>query len=211
MKMTNNNHYRYLCFRPFLSFFLCAVSDDTHHHNKYRIGHWCAYRTTTPSSLRYPPKNKTNNNQNIGHRRNRKGLHISDVPIHDATRDLVLLSEKFEAGYKLTRNLEVLTDKLQQTYRELESEKRKTDRWIIIKFGFCLFSTWLNVIRDDMAWTRTINVRNDDIRQMSFRFFFFKCFSLSLYLFTFYSLRRSDFCHESIHQIIVFRVARHGC
>lgn len=58
----------------------------------------------------------------------RKGLYISDVPIHDATRDLVLLSEKFEAGYKLTRNLEVLTDKLQQTYRELESEKQKTDR-----------------------------------------------------------------------------------
>lgn len=59
---------------------------------------------------------------------NRKGLYISDVPIHDATRDLVLLSEKFEAGYKLTRNLEVLNDKLQQTYRELESEKQKTDR-----------------------------------------------------------------------------------
>ncbi|XP_031631652.1 guanylate cyclase soluble subunit beta-1 isoform X2 [Contarinia nasturtii] len=58
----------------------------------------------------------------------KKGLYISDVPIHDATRDLVLLSEQFEAGYKLTRNLEVLTDKLQQTYRELESEKQKTDR-----------------------------------------------------------------------------------
>lgn len=50
------------------------------------------------------------------------------MPIHDATRDLVLLSEKFEAEYKLTRNLEILTDKLQQTYRELESEKQKTDR-----------------------------------------------------------------------------------
>lgn len=61
---------------------------------------------------------------------NRKGLYISDVPIHDATRDLVLLSEKFEAEYKLTRNLEILTDKLQQTYRELESEKQKTDRWV---------------------------------------------------------------------------------
>ncbi|KAJ6640086.1 Guanylate cyclase soluble subunit beta-1 [Pseudolycoriella hygida] len=58
----------------------------------------------------------------------KKGLYISDVPIHDATRDLVLLSEKFEAEYKLTRNLEILTDKLQQTYRELESEKQKTDR-----------------------------------------------------------------------------------
>ncbi|XP_026473245.1 guanylate cyclase soluble subunit beta-1 [Ctenocephalides felis] len=57
----------------------------------------------------------------------RRGLYISDVPLHDATRDLVLMSEQFEADYKLTRNLEFLTDKLQQTYRELESEKQKTD------------------------------------------------------------------------------------
>lgn len=58
----------------------------------------------------------------------RRGLFISDIPLHDATRDLVLMSEQFEADYKLTRNLEFLTDKLQQTYRELESEKMKTDR-----------------------------------------------------------------------------------
>ncbi|CAO1395465.1 unnamed protein product [Diamesa serratosioi] len=58
----------------------------------------------------------------------KKGLFISDVPLHDATRDLVLLSEQFEAEYKLTRNLEILTDKLQQTYRELEGEKQKTDQ-----------------------------------------------------------------------------------
>ncbi|XP_052130903.1 guanylate cyclase soluble subunit beta-1 [Frankliniella occidentalis] len=57
----------------------------------------------------------------------RRGLFISDIPLHDATRDLVLMSEQFEADYKLTRNLEILTDKLQQTYRELEGEKQKTD------------------------------------------------------------------------------------
>ncbi|XP_067000206.1 guanylate cyclase soluble subunit beta-1 [Anabrus simplex] len=58
----------------------------------------------------------------------RRGLFISDIPLHDATRDLVLMSEQFEADYKLTRNLELLTDKLQQTNRELDSEKQKTDR-----------------------------------------------------------------------------------
>ncbi|KRT86480.1 Adenylate and Guanylate cyclase, partial [Oryctes borbonicus] len=58
----------------------------------------------------------------------RRGLFISDIPIHDATRDLVLMSEQFEADYKLACNLEILTDKLQQTYRELDSEKKKTDR-----------------------------------------------------------------------------------
>jgi len=58
----------------------------------------------------------------------RRGLYISDIPLHDATRDLVLMSEQFEADFKLTMDLEFLTDKLQQTYRELESEKQKTDR-----------------------------------------------------------------------------------
>ncbi|VVD02331.1 unnamed protein product [Leptidea sinapis] len=48
--------------------------------------------------------------------------------LDDLTRDLVLMSEQFEADYKLTQNLEVLTDKLQHTYRELEAEKQKTDR-----------------------------------------------------------------------------------
>lgn len=38
------------------------------------------------------------------------------------------MSEQFEADYKLTRNLEILTDKLQQTYRELDTEKKKTDQ-----------------------------------------------------------------------------------
>ena len=31
----------------------------------------------------------------------------------------MLLSEQFEAEYQLTKNLEILTDRLQQTYREL--------------------------------------------------------------------------------------------
>lgn len=65
---------------------------------------------------------------------NRRGLYLSDIPLHDATRDLILLSEQFEAEYKLTKNLEILTDKLQQTYRELEDEKRKTDRLVCHTF-----------------------------------------------------------------------------
>ena len=57
-----------------------------------------------------------------------RGLYMSDIPLHDATRDLVLLSEHFDAEYKLTQKLEILTDQLQHTYRELEQEKMKTDR-----------------------------------------------------------------------------------
>ena len=61
---------------------------------------------------------------------NRRGLYLSDIPLHDATRDLVILSEQFEAEYKLTKDLEILTDELQQTYRELECEKSKTDKYL---------------------------------------------------------------------------------
>lgn len=56
-------------------------------------------------------------------------LYLSDIPLHDATRDLVLISERFDEEYKLTQKLEILTDKLQQTYREIENEKKKTDRY----------------------------------------------------------------------------------
>lgn len=49
----------------------------------------------------------------------RRGLYLSDIALHDATRDLVLLSEQFEAEYKLTQNLEILTDQLQQTHRSV--------------------------------------------------------------------------------------------
>lgn len=57
------------------------------------------------------------------------------------------MSEQFEADYKLTRNLEILTDKLQQTYRELEGEKQKTDRCVAgcwsFSDTFCL--VWLSL------------------------------------------------------------------
>lgn len=58
----------------------------------------------------------------------RRGLFLSDIPLHDATRDLVLLSEQFEQEYKLAQKLEVLTEELTKTYKELEDEKKKTDR-----------------------------------------------------------------------------------
>ncbi|OQV20579.1 Guanylate cyclase soluble subunit beta-1 [Hypsibius exemplaris] len=58
----------------------------------------------------------------------KSGCFLSDLPLHDATKDLVLMSEHFEEEYNLARDLEVLTDNLQQSYRELEEEKKKTDK-----------------------------------------------------------------------------------
>lgn len=57
-----------------------------------------------------------------------KGLFVSDIPIHDSTRQLILLSEQFAAEYKLTQRLEVLTDYLKQTHKDLEAEKQLTDQ-----------------------------------------------------------------------------------
>lgn len=90
----------------------------------------------------------------------RKGLCISDVPLHDATRDLVLLSEQFEAEYKLTRNLEILTDKLQQTYRELESEKQKTDQ--------LLYSVLPKSVANELRHQRPVNPKRYDSVSLMF-------------------------------------------
>lgn len=67
----------------------------------------------------------------------RRGLYLSDIPLHDATRDLVLLGEQFREEYKLTQELEILTDRLQHTLRALEDEKKKTDRFDCV--FVCLF------------------------------------------------------------------------
>lgn len=59
---------------------------------------------------------------------NNTGLYLSDIPLHDATRDLVLLSEQFEAEYKVQKKLTSLTEQLNMMKNELEEEKNKTDR-----------------------------------------------------------------------------------
>lgn len=59
---------------------------------------------------------------------NNTGLFLSDIPLHDATRDLVLLSEQFEAEYKVQKKLTMLTEQLNVMKNELEEEKKKTDQ-----------------------------------------------------------------------------------
>ena len=55
-------------------------------------------------------------------------MYLSDIPIHDATRDLILISQQHSAEHELKKNLELVTDILQQTSRELEYEKKLADR-----------------------------------------------------------------------------------
>ena len=56
------------------------------------------------------------------------GLYLSDIPLHDATRNLILLSEQYQEDHILTKELEILTDKLRQTHRDLAEEKELTDQ-----------------------------------------------------------------------------------
>ncbi|KAL9973486.1 hypothetical protein ACROYT_G019954 [Oculina patagonica] len=55
-------------------------------------------------------------------------LYLSDIPVHDVTRNLILLSEQFQEDHILTKELEILTDKLRQTHRDLAEEKELTDQ-----------------------------------------------------------------------------------
>lgn len=64
---------------------------------------------------------------NIEDMRN-KGLCLSDIPIHDATRDLVLLSENFQKELELTHQLGIVSDHLQKIHSELEEEMHLYDR-----------------------------------------------------------------------------------
>ncbi len=58
----------------------------------------------------------------------KRGLCISDIPLHDSNRELMLINEHWSEEFELTQSLEILTDKLQQATKELESEKKKTDK-----------------------------------------------------------------------------------
>jgi guanylate cyclase soluble subunit alpha len=55
-----------------------------------------------------------------------RGLFLSDIPIHDATRDLILVSEQAQAQDGLKKRMEQLQTELKEASNELEEEKKKT-------------------------------------------------------------------------------------
>lgn len=58
----------------------------------------------------------------------RTGLYISDIPIHDATRDLVMQAEQSVATFRVMQQLEEVVDSLKQTKSDLQREKMMTER-----------------------------------------------------------------------------------
>ena len=83
------------------------------------------------------------------------GLYLSDIPVHDATRDMILLSEQHKAEFKLSQRLEILTDKLQQTSRELEKEKQLTDRLL-----YSILPSW---VANDLRLQRPVVAKKYDM------------------------------------------------
>lgn len=55
------------------------------------------------------------------------GLYLSDVPVHDAARDLILKHGLHTAESNVFEELEMATDELKVAQKELQEEKRKTD------------------------------------------------------------------------------------
>ncbi|XP_075054921.1 guanylate cyclase soluble subunit alpha-2 [Mixophyes fleayi] len=55
-----------------------------------------------------------------------RGLHLSDIPIHDATRDVILVGEQAKAQDGLKKRMDKLKATLEKTHQALEEEKKKT-------------------------------------------------------------------------------------
>ncbi|GCB71953.1 hypothetical protein scyTo_0008982, partial [Scyliorhinus torazame] len=64
------------------------------------------------------------------------------------------ISEQFREEYKLTQELEILTDRLQHTLRELEDEKKKTDR--------LLYSVLPHSVANELRHKRPITAKRYD-------------------------------------------------
>lgn len=55
-----------------------------------------------------------------------RGLHLSDIPIHDATRDVILVGEQAKAQDSLKKRMDKLKATLERTHQALEEEKKRT-------------------------------------------------------------------------------------
>ncbi|XP_028656233.1 guanylate cyclase soluble subunit alpha-2 [Erpetoichthys calabaricus] len=55
-----------------------------------------------------------------------RGLHLSDIPIHDMTRDVILVGEQARAQDGLKKRMDKLKATLEKTHQALEEEKKKT-------------------------------------------------------------------------------------
>ncbi|PIK59276.1 putative guanylate cyclase soluble subunit alpha-2-like [Apostichopus japonicus] len=55
-----------------------------------------------------------------------RGLYLADIPIHDATRDLILVGEETRAQDNLKNRMDQLKETIEEAHRQVEKEKQKT-------------------------------------------------------------------------------------
>lgn len=55
----------------------------------------------------------------------RNGLFLSDIPIHDATRDIILIEEQTRAQESLKRRMDKLRQSIQQANQAVAEERKK--------------------------------------------------------------------------------------
>ncbi|GAU88898.1 hypothetical protein RvY_01515-2 [Ramazzottius varieornatus] len=88
-----------------------------------------------------------------------QGVYLTDIPVHDAVKDLILMSEVFAKEQEAAKQMEAMTQVMQSRLEELETEKKKTDRLI--------YSVVPPAIADDLRCKRTIpSLRYDDVTLM---------------------------------------------
>jgi guanylate cyclase soluble subunit beta len=56
-----------------------------------------------------------------------KGLYLTDLPVHDVTRDLILLSHHFKAEVNVAFQLEVTKRELEMEKKKVQEEKQRAD------------------------------------------------------------------------------------
>ncbi|XP_023229672.1 guanylate cyclase soluble subunit alpha-2-like isoform X1 [Centruroides sculpturatus] len=56
---------------------------------------------------------------------NARGLYLSDIPIHDATRDIILVEEQVRAQDGLKRRMDKLKNSIQEANKAVEMERKK--------------------------------------------------------------------------------------
>lgn len=54
-----------------------------------------------------------------------KGLYISDIPVHDATRDIMLVEEQTRAQDGLKKRMDKLKNSIQEASQAVEEERQK--------------------------------------------------------------------------------------
>ena len=54
-----------------------------------------------------------------------KGLYLADIPIHDATRDLILVGEESRAQDTLKKQMDILKAQIEEANGSVESEKKR--------------------------------------------------------------------------------------